>query len=136
MSIRALYDTNVIVSGILSKGTPRSLMDAAIRGDVDLVSSPHLLRELEELLARKFGFSEASAATIRQEMEQLAEVVVPEQVPRVCRDPDDDQVLAMGLAGGVGYIVTGDGDLLVLDSFEGIQIVQPAAFAAELATDL
>ena len=132
--MRALFDTNVLVSGILFGGTPRSLMRAAIRGEVDLVTSPRLLRELEGLLERKFGFSGASATTIRAELESLAEVVVPEHVPRVCRDPDDDQVLAAALQGGAGFIVTGNADLLVLATHEGIEIIDPAAFAERLGS--
>ena len=45
----------------------------------------------------------------------------------MCRDPEDDQVLALALAAKVELIVTGDGDLLSLGSFEGIAIVAPAA---------
>jgi len=115
-------------------GIPRALMRTAIRGDIDLVTSPHLLRELEELLERKFGFSEASAAAIRSEMETLADVVIPEHVPRVCRDPDDDHVLAAALEGEATHIVTGDGDLLVLSVHEGIQIIDPSGFAAHLSS--
>ncbi len=108
-------------------------MRAAIRGEVDLVTSPYLLHELEELLERKFGFASASAAAIRSELESLAEVVVPESVPRVCRDPGDDAVLAAGLEGRAGVIVTGDADLLVLGRYEGIEIVDPARFVERLA---
>lgn len=130
--MRVLFDTNVLVSGILFDGTPRSLMRAAIRGEVDLVTSPHLLREPEELLERKFDFAASSAAAIRSELESLAEVVVPTDVPRICRDPDDDAVLAAALEGRAAFIVTGDGDLLVLGHHVGIEIINPAGFAERL----
>jgi predicted nucleic acid-binding protein len=41
----------------------------------------------------------------------------------VCRDPDDDAVLA--LAADVDFIVSGDNDLLVLQTFEGIPVLSP-----------
>jgi predicted nucleic acid-binding protein len=47
---------------------------------------------------------------------------------RVCRDPDDDVVLATALAGGCRCIVTGDRDLLVLGEYQGIVIVSPRDF--------
>ena len=41
----------------------------------------------------------------------------------VSRDPDDDAVLACALAARADLVVSGDNDLLVLKSFEGIPIV-------------
>jgi len=53
-------------------------------------------------------------------------VVAPPLPQPVCRDPDDDAVLACALAAQVDLIVSGDADLLVLEQFEGIRIVTPA----------
>ena len=50
------------------------------------------------------------------------------------RDPKDNPILACAVEGGADYIVTGDRDLLVLERFQGIPIVSPAAFAALLET--
>jgi uncharacterized protein len=44
----------------------------------------------------------------------------------VCRDPDDDEVLALAAAASADLIVSGDNDLLVLDQFEGVPIVNAA----------
>jgi uncharacterized protein len=44
----------------------------------------------------------------------------------VCRDPDDDEVLALAIAAKVDLIVSGDKDLLVMQSFAGIPILAPA----------
>ena len=54
--------------------------------------------------------------------------VLGERRIAVCRDVRDDKVLEAAVAGEVDAIVTGDKDLLVLDPFEGIPIVEPAAF--------
>ena len=40
-------------------------------------------------------------------------------------DPDDDCVLATALAGQADAIVTADGDLLELRSFQGVAILTP-----------
>jgi putative PIN family toxin of toxin-antitoxin system len=45
-----------------------------------------------------------------------------------CRDPDDDKFLELAVNGRAEVIVSGDVDLLVLDSFRGIPIITPAAF--------
>ena len=44
----------------------------------------------------------------------------------MCRDADDDDVLALAIAARVDLIVSGDGDLLSLGSFAGIPIIAPA----------
>ncbi|MGH2659911.1 MAG: putative toxin-antitoxin system toxin component, PIN family, partial [Actinomycetota bacterium] len=53
----------------------------------------------------------------------------PTEVPRVARDPDDDEVLAAAVVGAAEAIVTGDRDLLSLGTCEGIRILTPAEFA-------
>jgi uncharacterized protein len=59
---------------------------------------------------------------------QLVEVVDPPPLPEpVCRDPDDDAVLALALAAHVDLIVSGDDDLLVLQVLEGVSICNAAA---------
>ena len=47
----------------------------------------------------------------------------------------DNPILACAVEGGADYIVTGDRDLLVLERFQGIPIISPAAFAAVLDAD-
>jgi uncharacterized protein len=46
----------------------------------------------------------------------------------VCRDPDDDAVLATALAGHANVILTGDEDLLVPGEHQGIRILSPRQF--------
>lgn len=45
---------------------------------------------------------------------------------RVSRDADDDAVLACAIAARATIVVSGDDDLLVLQSFKGIAIVSAA----------
>ena len=49
-------------------------------------------------------------------------------VSGVCRDPDDDMVLACAVAAGATYLVARDKDLLDMQQYEGIAIVTPEAF--------
>jgi putative PIN family toxin of toxin-antitoxin system len=62
-----------------------------------------------------------------EEVRGLVELVDAPPLPHpVCRDPDDDELLALAQAAGVDLIISGDMDLLSLSSFEGIEIVVPA----------
>ncbi len=130
--MRAVIDTNVLIAGLLWRGPPHALLEQVRAGTVSLVSSPALLAELADVIGRsKFDAILSRTNTSRErslaEVRQLAEVIEPPPLPQpVCRDPDDDQLLALALAAKVELIVSGDNDLLSLGSFEGIPIVAPA----------
>lgn len=130
--MRAVVDTNVLVSGLLWHGAPHELLEQMRAGALALISSPALLAELETVIGRtKFDAiltrSNTSRARALVEVRQLAEVIEPPPLPQpVCRDPDDDQVLALAVAAQADLIVSGDDDLLALGSFHGIPIVTAA----------
>jgi putative PIN family toxin of toxin-antitoxin system len=130
--VRAVIDTNVLLAGLLWHGPPHALLEQVRAGTVSLVSSPVLLAELADVIGRaKFDAILTRTNTSRErslaEVRRLAEVIDPPALPQpVCRDPDDDQVLALAIAAKVELIVSGDNDLLLLGSFEGIPIIAPA----------
>jgi putative PIN family toxin of toxin-antitoxin system len=137
--MRAVIDTNVLLSGLLWRGAPHLLLEQVRNGAVTLISSPALLAELALVLGRtKFDAILAQSNTSRTQalaqVRQLAEVIdAPPLAQPVCRDPDDDAVLACALAAQADLIVSGDQDLLVLQAFEGIQIVTAAQALERLA---
>lgn len=130
--MRAVIDTNVLLSGLLWRGAPHALIEHVQAGTLAMVSSPALLAELDEVIGRaKFDEILARSNTSRErslaEMRQLAEVIVPPPLPQpVCRDPDDDHVLACALAAQADLIVSGDADLLNLRQYQSIPIVAAA----------
>jgi putative PIN family toxin of toxin-antitoxin system len=127
-----VIDTNVLIAGLLWRGPPHRLLEHVRAGTVSLVSSPALFAEFSNVLGRsKFDAILTRANTSRErslaELQRLAEVVDPPPLPQpVCRDPDDDEVLALAIAARVELIVSGDNDLLSLSSFRGIPILPPA----------
>jgi uncharacterized protein len=130
--VRAVIDTNVLIAGLLWRGPPHALLEHVRAGTVSLVSSPALFAELADVIGReKFIAILTRTNTSREqslvEVRRLAEVIKPPALPQpVCRDPDDDEVLALAIAAKVDLIVSGDKDLLSLGSFQGIPIIAPA----------
>ncbi len=138
--MRAVIDTNVLLSGLLWHGTPHALIECVRRGTLTLVSSPVLLAELADVVGRtKFDVILARANAPRRErllaeVRQLAEVMEPLPLPQpVSRDPDDDHALALAVAARVDWIVSGDRDLLALKTFRDIPIITPAEAVNRLA---
>lgn len=131
-SVRAVLDTNVVVSGLLWKGSPRQVLDAARAAAITLYTSSVLLDELAEVfsrehLARVIANNQTTPAFLMQRYAMLAQVVSPAQTARVvAKDIDDDAVIACALAAQADLIVSGDAHLLNLKSCQGIAIVSPA----------
>jgi putative PIN family toxin of toxin-antitoxin system len=128
--MRIVIDTNLLVSGVISAGLPRQLVDAAKAAEFELCTSEILLAELLDVIARdKFAARLAQAGltplAIVEDLRALAVVVSPTSVPRVVpTDPDDDHVFAAALTGAADLIASGDKrDLLPLGNYQGIPIV-------------
>lgn len=122
-----VFDANVLVAALIAKGLCHEAFHRAVRLRV-LASSVPLMDELEATLRRKFVVSPTVAAFLAGFREQIR-IVEPAALPMpVCRDPDDDMVLATAVAAAADLIVTGDQDLLVLGNYQAIQIVSPRKF--------
>ena len=50
----------------------------------------------------------------------------------VCRDPDDDDIIACALGGKAKVICSGDGDLLALNGFRGLEVMKPSVFCQKM----
>ena len=134
---RVVIDTNVLISAVISpSGNPRRCVDWCL-DNATIVASLDMLREFETRatrprIAKRISPLQRMALSIA--IRQAALIVQVTPIPPICRDPDDDVVLATAVSGGADTIVTGDQDLLVLDPFQGIRILTPAAFLDAVST--
>jgi len=129
--VRVVVDANLLLSGLLWHGPPHAVVEQIRAGTLILISSPVLLADLAEVIARpKFAAVLARSATdparMLAELRRLAEIVDPPPLPApISRDPDDDAVLALAVGSQADLIISGDADLLVLAAYAGIRIVSP-----------
>ena len=137
--LRAVADTNTVVSGLLRRGAPRALFDAARAGQISLYTSAVLLAELAEVLPRakftkRVAAAQMSVERLVRRYARLARSIAPAEMnPTVAGDPDDDQVLACALAARADLIVSGDKRLRNKKSYQGIPIVTAAGALTRLA---
>jgi putative PIN family toxin of toxin-antitoxin system len=126
--MKAVFDTNVLVAAFVTEGVCAKLLGRARRKQLDLVLSPFILEEFENVLLKKFSASKEQVRTASHLISEVAQTASHTSVVSgICRDPDDDQILSCALSAKVDYLVTGDSDLLELKEFHGIKILTPAA---------
>jgi putative PIN family toxin of toxin-antitoxin system len=123
--VRIVFDTNVLFAAFVAHGVCAGLYEECLlRGGI--VASRFILDELHEKLLAKAKLSQTEADEVISAVRADAEIVEaqPPAAP-VCRDVEDDWILATALAARADALVTGDKDLLVLGRHEGIQILTP-----------
>ena len=126
--MKLLLDTNVLVAALIARGVCSDLLEHCVRHHV-VVSSRPLLNELRDDLTRKFRQRDVDARNALRLFAETFTLVEPDALdPPVCRDRDDDVVLATALAGECTAVITGDQDLLILDPFRGVRVLAPSAF--------
>lgn len=126
--ITAVYDTNVLISAFIGRGTPFESLNAVYDGKVKLVISMDMLIEFEDVISRpKFRYTDKHIRRIMSIIFKVATVVNPVvNVDIVEEDPSDNKVIEAAITGKVKYIVTGDIHLLSLRKVKNIKIPNSA----------
>jgi putative PIN family toxin of toxin-antitoxin system len=135
-----VFDANVLISGIAGfsrhESVPGELLRRVLRNEFALVTSAEVLGEVHRALSKDF-FSRTLTETQRSELVGAAvknAIVIAdlEPVRGVASHPEDDLVLATAATSGADFLVTGDKQLLALESFRDIPIVTSRQFLAVL----
>lgn len=132
--IRAVFDTNVLVSYLLTHRPPiATLVDVHLRQeDFQLITAHPLLVELERVLTYpkiKQYLKNEEHIHFLSLIAVLSEIVtLPHDIPKISRDPDDDLLVACAVVGEANVLVSGDQDLLTLKQVGQIHILTPTQF--------
>jgi putative PIN family toxin of toxin-antitoxin system len=130
--LRIVIDTQVLLRAVINR---RSLPAQIVYDLIDtyiLLVSEATLKEIEDVLNRpkvrtKFQLSDEVVQELMERLSRGERITVTE-VPAVGRDPKDDIFLACGVVGKAEYIVSEDNDLLVLNPYQSIKIVNVLDF--------
>ena len=132
LTLRAVLDTNVLVSGIgYPDSIPGKILAAWRRGSITVFLSHHIVEELSRSLPRMNHRLNWPPQKFEEEVELLAlqaRIVEPADLPdKAVRDPSDVAVLGTLLASKADYLITGDDDLLS-STKQYPAIISPADF--------
>ena len=133
---RVVLDTNVLVSAALSPRGPGAAILLAFRaGDVEVVVSPALIAELEDVLARpkvRRKITQEAAESFVASLLSRATLIGDPEHPKdpVCDDPKDEYLVSLARAARVDALVSGDPHLLRLAG--QIPVLSPRACRDEV----
>lgn len=135
--MRVLVDTNLFIAYLLK---PRDdsfvtlLLNAVVEGQVTLLMPEALLEEIERTVKQKRYLKEIIAeeqlhrflVLLRSLCEEIP--LITAVIPPITRDPKDDYLIAYAVIGQADYLVSGDKELLVLETAGNVSIVNSGQF--------
>jgi uncharacterized protein len=137
--IRAVVDTNVLVSGFISPlSYPREIERSWRRGEFTLVTSREIIGEVSRVLYSpriqpKYQLADSDIQAFILALLCHSECVAGKVVLEgIAPDPGDDKIVACAVEGEADLIVTGDRGLQQLGEHDGIRIVSAEAFIGVL----
>lgn len=113
--MRIVLDTNQLVAALLRPPELATLVMAWESARFTVVASPELIDEYLHVLAYPGIASLIYPELLRAFQSHLLhdiELVEPPETPRICRDPDDDKIIAAAIYGLADFILTVDKDLI------------------------
>ena len=134
--MRIVIDTNLWISALISASLRQRLETLIGDERIHILASSELMTELEQVAMRpnlQKYIKQEHVIHFLDILTRRLDFVVTSSVVQICRDPNDDFLLALCLDGNANYLLTGDKDLLVLNPFESTKILSLTEFEDILA---
>ena len=132
--MKVFLDTNVLASGIATRGLCSELLESVLLHDHELLTCKPVLQELERVLTEKLRLPETVVAGFLALLKAEGTVVESRKNPSIpIKDTDDIPILACAIAGKADVFVTGDKELLDLRKIEDLAVVSPRELWNQLA---
>ena len=135
--MRVILDTNIFLSALLSEqGPPATIVDAWRAGHFELVTSLDQINEFKRATRYQKLRPYLPRGAVGRVIKGLrAADVLLKRLPggATAPDPDDDYLIAMAIASGAHFLVSGDKDVLSIKRIGPTRIVSAQRFASTLA---
>ncbi len=128
--MKVILGSNIYIAAFSSRGLCSSLFELCI-DSATIIISEHILSEVSKVFSKNIKLpADKDDDIITCLREQRVVRDYKKLSKRICRDTDDDNILALSKDNRVDYIITGDSDLLVLKKFDPALIINPREFWA------
>lgn len=132
--IKAVLDTNIIISALFWKGLPCEIVKSGIGGEFQMITSEEILMEIKGKLESKFNAPQDKINELIKIILVNSFVVIPTcEIKAVKIDPNDDKIIECAIAGEAHFIVSGDKHLLDLKQYKYIKIANSQEFLEDIA---
>ena len=125
---RIVIDTQVFVRAAINDRSLPAKLIYDLNQSYQLLVSRQIRNEVEDVLNRgnvRAKFKQITDNVVQRALTlyDAAEWIEVEDIPPISRDPKDDVFLATAVAGDADYLVSEDQDLLTLNPYQEIKIV-------------
>lgn len=125
--MKIVLDTNVLINGFKDDYSyEKKIIDAVIAGEIEAYANKQTLQE-NKLISKQLIDNDEYQRQLNDLFAQINWVVNRRNI-RVVRDEQDNKILESAVEAGAEYLVTSDNDLLQLEDYQNVQIVNPAQF--------
>lgn len=125
-SAKIIIDTNLWISFLISKNF-NQLDEILFSKDVTLIFSEELMSEFLGV-AKRPKFRKFFPQEDIENIQEYADFVEVKSEVSICRDVKDNFLLALSKDSNANFLITGDKDLLELETFEKTKIVTINSF--------
>lgn len=131
--MKVVIDANVLIAAFAARGLCEAIYELCLTND-QIYLTREILKDIQEKLIKKIKTPQAQAAAVIALIESNAILVHAADIPSsTCRDPDDLNVLGAAITANADYVITGDKDLLVIQSYGSVKIVKPREYWEEFS---
>lgn len=128
--MRIVLDTNVLVSGLISRdGPPGKIVQIVAGGDLVVCFESRILAEYREVLSRaKYHFDALEVARLLEQIESEGEEVQTHPLAGRLTDGSDEPFLEVAVASRADFLVTGNLRHFPARLRHGVAVVSPRTF--------
>lgn len=126
--MKVVLDSNVIVAAFAARGLCGALFELCLDRHT-IILSDFILAEVRRAFAQKLKMPQHSISKIESYLREICVLSSFDKITKnICRDKDDNNVIALAVSAKADFIITGDKDLLVLKKYQSVRIVSPREF--------